>query len=356
MPGLRPPPYGAVFKGATLQLLEQAKELAGLSYRPSVFNPATLIKKGPVRVARSRVPPARPGEEPGFDMFFEMHGTGARRIALIMGLANSCFSWLDQVEEFGSDPSCSVLVLDNRGYGNTSSPAQRYTTCEMAKDVLEVLDHIGWTEDKSVHLVGVSMGGMISLEIARQNPQRLASLLLLSTTSGDGSPLPPAMGLVALTKSIFASMSGRTRNEARVNRMANVLFPLPWQEEKHESDPQGRKNGEVMRDILLWRSQFVLPPSTMGPLYQMSACLTHHVPPKELMKINNNIPKVGIVTGDWDQLVSPRHSRFMHKKMPDAEYHVWPGAGHAIHIQFPTAFNKFLRNWVGAPARDSAPS
>lgn len=349
MPKIPPPPFGAVFKGATSQILEQFMDVSGPSYKPSVFNPSSQVMKGPVRVAKNRVPPAKAGGEPGFDIYYEVHGKGSRRIALIMGLANSCFSWLEQVEEFGHDPACSVLVLDNRGYGNSDTPVQRYTTGDMAKDVIEVMDHIGWTEKQSVNLVGVSMGGMISLEIARQNPERLASLLLLSTTSGDGSSLPPPIGLVAMTKGFLASLTGRTREEARVSRMTNVLFPLPWQNEKHPTDPRGRTNGEVMREILLWRSKFVLPPTTLGPLLQMSACLTHHVSSKDLKRINELVPKIAIITGDWDQIVNPSHSKHMHKMMPDALYEVWKDAGHAIHIQFPFTFNKFLRQWIGLP-------
>ena len=81
----------------------------------------------------------------------------------------------------------------------------------------------------------------------------------------------------------------------------------------------------------------------------MSACLTHHVPSKDLKRINDLVPKIAIITGDWDQIVNPSHSKHMHKMMPDALYEVWKDAGHAIHIQFPFTFNKFLRQWIGLP-------
>lgn len=353
MTRIPPPPLGAVFKGATSQMLDQAREAAGIGYKPSVFNPATLKMKGPARVAKTRVPPQKKGEEGGFDLYYEVHGNGPCRFAFIMGLANSCFSWLDQVEEFGSDPRCSVLVLDNRGYGNTSTPVQMYSTSEMAKDVLDVMDHIGWTEDRSVNLVGVSMGGMISLEIARQNSERLASLLLLSTTAGEGSTLPPAIGFVAMAKGLVGSLFGRSRLESRVNRITDVLFPLPWQTEKHPTDPRERTNGEVIREILMWRSQFVLPPTAIGPLLQMTACLGHFISQKDLERINEEVPRISIMTGDWDQLVNPVHSEYMHKMMPKAEYHVWKDAGHAIHIQFPQAFNAYLRKWHQLPPPES---
>ena len=39
---------------------------------------------------------------------------------------------------------------------------------DMATDVVELLDRLEWTDDKSVHLVGHSMGGMASQEIVSQ--------------------------------------------------------------------------------------------------------------------------------------------------------------------------------------------
>jgi pimeloyl-ACP methyl ester carboxylesterase len=36
------------------------------------------------------------------------------------------------------------------------------STSGMAEDVIVLLDYIGWTEQRSVHVVGVSLGGMIA--------------------------------------------------------------------------------------------------------------------------------------------------------------------------------------------------
>lgn len=53
----------------------------------------------------------------------------------------------------------------------------------MARDALALLDRLGWKEN--VHVVGLSMGGMISQEIVRQGrPGQFASLTLLSTIAG----------------------------------------------------------------------------------------------------------------------------------------------------------------------------
>lgn len=55
------------------------------------------------------------------------------------------------------------------GMGESDKPFARYTTAEMARDVIELLDSIGWTADRELHIVGNSMGGMIAQELVRND-------------------------------------------------------------------------------------------------------------------------------------------------------------------------------------------
>ena len=43
--------------------------------------------------------------------------------------------------------------------GNSDTPWGLYSTSEMAKDIEELLQFVGWTQEKSSNVVGVSMGG-----------------------------------------------------------------------------------------------------------------------------------------------------------------------------------------------------
>ena len=54
--------------------------------------------------------------------------------------------------------------------GDSDTPLLRYSTSEMAKDVIELVDHLGWTGERELHIVGVSMGGMISQELVHSPP------------------------------------------------------------------------------------------------------------------------------------------------------------------------------------------
>lgn len=187
-------PIGAAYSGATANYgKEHLDRINATSHTDpdkglTVFSPETFTSGGLLRVAENRIKPgkveppssdalAKGARHPdtaqkGFQIWHEVHGKGPQKVVFVMGLNNSCFGWLSQVERFARDDRYSVLVLDNRGYGNSETPSEyhSYKTSEMALDVLEVCDHLGWKEEKQLHITGVSMGGMISLEIGKLAP------------------------------------------------------------------------------------------------------------------------------------------------------------------------------------------
>src|SRR3546814_12307351 len=57
-----------------------------------------------------------------------------------------------------------------------------YTLADMAADGIGLLDHLGIDR---AHVVGVSMGGMISQHIAARYPQRILSLTSVMSTTGN---------------------------------------------------------------------------------------------------------------------------------------------------------------------------
>jgi len=68
----------------------------------------------------------------------------------------------------------------------------------------------------------------------------------------------------------------------------------------------------------------------------------HRVSPARLSSISSTIPKVTVVTGDSDNLVTPSNSAYIKKYMEAAEYLVFEETGHAIHIQRQKRFNELL--------------
>ena len=84
-----------------------------------------------------------------------------------MGLGGFMKTWQRQTRDFGHTEAdkYTCLIFDNRGIGESDKPILLYSTSEMAKDIVELLDHVGWTQTRSVHVVGISMGGMIAQEL-----------------------------------------------------------------------------------------------------------------------------------------------------------------------------------------------
>jgi pimeloyl-ACP methyl ester carboxylesterase len=62
----------------------------------------------------------------------------------------------------------------------------------MAKDTLALINHLQWNR---CHVVGISMGGMIGLELALLAPEKIISLTLLATHAGGLIGRTPFIGL-----------------------------------------------------------------------------------------------------------------------------------------------------------------
>lgn len=78
------------------------------------------------------------------------------------------------------------MLVDNRGSGQSDKPnplGWHYSSSEMARDMVDVLNHAGWTGPKQVHVVGLSLGGMIAQELGLLIPGRIASLNLIHTAA-----------------------------------------------------------------------------------------------------------------------------------------------------------------------------
>ena len=91
----------------------------------------------------------------------------------------------------------------------------------------------------------------------------------------------------------------------------------------------------------------------------MAAALTHNVSPSRLAYISARVPKIIIVTGDEDHLVSPEGSRRLWRGMESnqdidgkagqdlrVELVQWKDTGHGIHIQRERKFNELITRCV----------
>jgi len=97
-------------------------------------------------------------------------------VLMIQGLGADSRGWIRQRLAFAARHR--VIVFDNRGVGRSDRPPGPYDLEVMATDALTVLDAAGYAD---AHIMGASMGGVISQIIAVRHPERVRSLILACT-------------------------------------------------------------------------------------------------------------------------------------------------------------------------------
>ena len=123
------------------------------------------------------MPPAVATARDGTRLAYALHGQGTNGVVLIHSLAMDRGFWQPVAERLAGH--APVLVYDCRGHGESDKPAGPYTVELFARDLADLLDHVGWT---SALVAGASMGGCIALAFAAAYPARTAAL---------GSSTPP---------------------------------------------------------------------------------------------------------------------------------------------------------------------
>lgn len=90
-------------------------------------------------------------------------------------------SWEPQLRELGKRFRCIAYAA--RGYTPSDVPSdkQAYTYRHVMRDCVGVLDHL---KIDQVHIVGLSMGGYTTLQVALNHPARVRSMVLAGTGSG----------------------------------------------------------------------------------------------------------------------------------------------------------------------------
>ncbi|KAI9209576.1 Alpha/Beta hydrolase protein [Polychytrium aggregatum] len=283
-------------------------------------------------------------------LFYEVYGDGPNKIVLIMGLAADHSRWEPQIEYFKRLPEFQVLAFDNRGVGHSTVPAARYTTKRMAFDAYELLSHLGW--DK-VHIVGSSMGGMISQELTLLCPDRVLSLTLTSTSAG-GVPAIPPIGL--LVEMSFLGM--KKRPETKFQLLMKILYPEWWLAQRCPLPETEESKGcvtnlDVMRKWFYEKELRHPQPSEVGLRNQRWACTTHLVNKRRLLQLKHtNIP-ILLVAGDCDAVIRPTNTLYL-SAILEARTEIFIGGGHGLTVQFSDRYNKLLHShFLSAVERSS---
>lgn len=109
-------------------------------------------------------------------------------LLLIMGMSGTHLTWGEPFLERLAQ-HFEVTVFDNRGVGRSPRAEPGYAIADLADDTAELIDALG---HESVHVLGISMGGMVAQELALRHPAKVRTLALGCTyPGGEGSALAP---------------------------------------------------------------------------------------------------------------------------------------------------------------------
>lgn len=111
----------------------------------------------------------------GLDVHYETYGQGAT-VLLIHGLGSSTEDWEPQVDALRG--AFTVVTYDVRGHGRTAKPRGKYSLPQFAADAARLIEHLGVG---SVHVVGLSMGGMIAFQLATDRPDLVRSMIIVNS-------------------------------------------------------------------------------------------------------------------------------------------------------------------------------
>lgn len=112
-------------------------------------------------------------------------GHGPTKVITVHGWFGGADGW-GLLPELVDTDACTVALFDLRGYGSRADVEGAYTLEEVADDVFELADELGWQE---FALLGHSMGGAMVLRAYSRHPDRITAVVGVSPVPASGVPL-----------------------------------------------------------------------------------------------------------------------------------------------------------------------
>lgn len=246
-------------------------------------------------------------------LHYQVTGHGAP-LVLIGGLGMPLQGWAMQAK--GLAQSLELIRLDNRGCGDSTIPDQPFTIEDMAKDILALLDHL---DMDSAHVLGLSMGGFIALEMAALAPQRVKSLVLAHTTA----KIPP---LTRRRVRLWAEMRQDGVSSA-ILAMEQLLWIFP------EEILQNDHTVAILCQNLI---QAIETQSWEGFSAQVEACETFDI----LDRLAEITAPTMIIAAEDDLSAPLSHTRKLERLARVLKKTIFPSGGHASHLIRAEEFNR----------------
>jgi pimeloyl-ACP methyl ester carboxylesterase len=235
-------------------------------------------------------------------------------VLLVMGLGRTRLGWFNQVQFLSQN--YDVTAFDNRGAGDTVARGS-WTMTDMAKDAVAIADAMRYDR---FHLVGVSMGGMISQEVALAVPDRIRTLTLISTSPGGPQSVPPSNEYLAA----FQLPNPRDR----VARSVELLFGPRYRED--HPDVVAAAVALSVGDGASGGSSSMLEAGQAGFMTQLTAIMSWTLMGGTAARLGAIKMPALVLHGGADLLVPIENGKLVAAGIPGSRLRIWDDAGHAL--------------------------
>lgn len=262
----------------------------------------------------------------GVRIYFEEEGeAGKPPILIVPGLGGLEETYNHVAERMKN--RYRIIKIDGRGLGLSDKPEGMYSIDMLTLDVLAVLDLLGI--DK-INLLGHSLGGFVAQQFYNNHPDRVNSIILVSTNCGYGDPnalLPP---------------------KERIDRFNEVLNP--------EAPDFAKKALE--KTLMCYDQSFVFSPEGQQ-IIAAAAMMRERIPYESLVKRGDggwkfrnfeHLGKIGVpvlvIHGENDQLVPIANADLFAEHIPNCVKAIFANCGHHPFIEKVDDFIRTLGDFV----------
>ena len=163
--------------------------------------------------------------ENNIDLSYDRSGTGTP-LVLIHGFPLDLSIWDTVVPLLEND--FDVIVPDLRGFGESSTVDEPYGMLDFANDIASLLDFLGV---EKAAFAGPSRGGSVALAVAKEYPERVSGLALVSSQAAADAPERKA-GRYKTAKDVLEkgvdvvadAMTPKLSANEKVQEFANLLI------------------------------------------------------------------------------------------------------------------------------------
>jgi 3-oxoadipate enol-lactonase len=242
---------------------------------------------------------------------------GVLRVALIHSLALDRSVWDGVVARLKDE--AEILTFDCRGHGRSPRTPGPYTAQLFARDLGELLDHVGW--ERAV-VAGCSMGGNVAQAFAAECPQRTSALCLIDTTAWYG-----------------VDAAAKFKERADTARTKGLRSMIDFQLTRWFSDGFRASHPEVLQrttDVFVANDVdcYAASCELLGAADTRAQLPTFKMP-------------TAIVVGEEDFATPVAMARQLHVAIPQSTLTVIAGARHLTPIEFPDRITMELRGLFG---------